>query len=323
MIRRIVVLALCSVLVACGDGERSEHLDDVDAIVAAIFGEQGETDAQFTHSESSLGRDGVLRECMNQAGFDFLDWPHTATEDDPTVVLKRSLDDEEFAERYGYGISTLESERDIRFEINRLLRVPDPNIAYRDTLDFDQQARYDAARWGEVEFASEDGTRMGADPMAGCEGRAVAEQIVVLLPAEAGAELGSLEAAISADPRMVEVVTDWSSCMSADGWQFTSPESAVGEMAGLMIPVLSSTTETKRVRVRRSDGREVEVTVRDFDIERLSEIQSREIGVATSDYRCRSMTQYGEVHDEVPTEHRRQFVRRWLDRMDVNEELLE
>lgn len=221
-----------------------------------------------------------------------------------------------FAEQYGYGQSIPFAEGDLPMLWNE---VPigegrSWNIAYRDGLSPEARAAYDVAMDGVYSEASPDYDPMheGYDPQqAGCRGRATDE---VFPGGSVGpAELADVKAAVDdvwrrveEDPRVVEALSRWSTCMADAGHpglaNLWDAESLVG------------TVIFEQWQEEWIDETGTDLGVTDYDVVRvqipdgLAELRQAEVDLAVADARCRESSGYLATYRAVELEVEQEVV---------------
>jgi hypothetical protein len=243
---------------------------------------------QLTEQEEM--RQGALQEivtkCMAEAGFDYIP---VSVADHLTAAFGDAyqLPAEEFAARYGYGVTTLEASVDQEAPV-------DPNEEIRDGLSPDDQDAYDAALWGGVD-----------DDGPGCYGLATAEVYGTGGEDDGLTEfqdlfnaLGELYREIDEDPRLAAAHQDWAGCMADAGYpDLTTPADA---------------QQAVLARVSELRG----------DEDAMPEVQEFELAIAAADYACQQEHVFGprttvvtELEDEFVAQHRDELerYRDWLN----------
>ena len=211
-----------------GDGDTEWTPGALDEFMAQIYGysyDEEETSNEDLQAESDRQNrevEELVASCMQDEGFDY-----TPVENNGgTVYSSDDLDVEwgtlEFAEQYGYGISTdpwgMEDQTQPEPET-----IEDPNQEYRDSMSESEQIAYDEALWGPPQDYVE-----GEEPTeydwttGGCYGAAQHE---VYEGGETNTEYADLEDEINTfwetvqnDSRMTELNASWSSCMADAGY---------------------------------------------------------------------------------------------------------
>ena len=283
-------LAIALIAAACGgEGaapeEAPETLDD-------YFGAQGFGSQE---EQTRLIEEATVA-CMAQEGFEY----------EPATLGAFTFDDDElpsdpdeFRRQFGYGAAPI------------LLAAPfiaepdqdDPNAAYYEGLSPEEQAAYDQALYGPEVDPDEVG--QGFFPTEGClieSTQAVVGDFQVLVDLQS--RLEDLRASFDADPRIIEVTAEWSSCMSEAGYEYstlTQPEQEFTQAAQLEL--FSALTESGEALdpFGRGGG------FGDLDTSGLEALATRELEVANADQDCRDL-HVTEVEREVREELEPQFI---------------
>jgi hypothetical protein len=170
--------------------------------------------------------------CMRDKGFEYVPWsPDLEENREPyPIELQASLSAEEFARKYGYGITTITVKRTV-----------DPNQEIWARLSPEAQKAYDDALWG-------DGCHEEADRKV--NGDADAEELRLQKEFEDLAEdIGRLEQRLLDDPRMREALTGWADCMADGGYPgLEEPVDAQNVVGERMSEILDDPTKAAEVR---------------------------------------------------------------------------
>lgn len=320
----LVATAVLSLVVSTGSIAVPTN-SDVPVTTVSTDAVQEVVDMLFTSATASRAADRdrivhieherAVQDCMAAAGFVYVPLPTGGAAAD--ITLRTELGDEAFVAEYGYGISTLVEAEEERGAVNGMT-LTDPNEAVRESLSADQLVRYDDARWGGwlEGVVGEDGRPVPADFDAGCQGAARRVYSPARLPHEASMEIGAVDAAIAADERVVAVEAAWSVCMARSGWDLAAVAQASDAVRAMMEPIWRTTSYGDR-QITTVDGRVLTISVPMFDQAALASVQREELAIAGADWACRMSTDYNRILDSVANEHRREFVARWLDRIDV------
>jgi hypothetical protein len=231
-----------------------------------------------------------IAECMAEQGFEYTPVDYTALDLDLTGDdLGLDWGSKEFAEQYGYGITT-----------NPLLgedaeAPPDPNAEYVAAMSPSERDAYDTALYGEhyAETMEPDGLEAGYDwQERGCTGRAQQE----LIAGDEGQDdqfsalqedLVTMLAAIDADPRLNQVNADWSVCMADAGYPDLDQ---VGDADTALTAEVAALQEAPP------------------DVAALDELTAREIDTAVADAECRDEVGYDAARRAVDTEYQFAFL---------------
>ncbi len=293
----LVCIVLALVIAACGSdgGEPREDPESLDDYFGAIgFGSQAE--------QNRLIEEATVA-CMAEEGFEYQASalsPFTFEDDEfPS-------DPAEFRRQFGYGAAPV------------LLIAPfiadetteDPNASYYDSLSPEEQAAYDEALYGPQ--LDPDELTDQFIPTEGClitATQSVVGNFQVLFDLQT--KLEELRAEFDADPRIVEVTADWSTCMAEAGYTYSTlsqPEQEFTNRAQQeLLGALLATGEG-------FDPFDVEGFA-DLDTSGLEALATEELAVANADQDCRDLY-VNEVEDEVRAELEPLFI-------EENRELLD
>lgn len=331
----VAVVAL--VLTACGQGgdDAADSADDDMTPLEQYLGESAisfaEGGIQFavagaqemTEEERQNQRDleEKVEECMTEKGFEY--YPNVSEGEANKLAEAYSLPDDEFAEQYGYGISTLMFTDDSDEEAN-----DNPNQEYRDSLSAQAQEEYDQALHGDMtSFATSESDGEGAvtagppeDADFGCYGDAADE---IYGPRDEGSatdpflefdslmdDLFQLGERVKADPRVAEATDAWRNCMADAGHpdfeNVSEPEQQVFQRMNELRGTLAPDDAEAGIAPPEED---------DIDPEALAELQEFELELAQADYTCKD-DHYNEVAHDVSRELEQEFVEQHRDELE-------
>ena len=233
--------------------------------------------------QRQISAENFVRDCMKANGFDYVPVDPVAQQAD--LVGQTGLSDEEFEEQYGYGLTTLYEQR------KKL--VDGPNEAIRNSLSDAEKAAYDRTLYGDdptatfaVALDTGDYSRLG-----GCVKEATAEVfggVEVLQSLQE--KLDELDDAIINDPRMVEAISAWASCMRESGFELDDPEQ-------VDVVLLSRLEE-----IVGPPGNERA----DYDTAALAQLQRDEVTMVTADIDCEN-DNITPVEEDVRAEYEAAF----------------
>jgi hypothetical protein len=335
-IQRVILPVLSAsaalVLAGCGDDGGSTEAGD-DSPLAEFFGEGviefspgggmgmsfgGSSDFEIPEDELRRMREveDLVAKCMADEGFEY-----TANAINPEEWVSpwmdaQELPPDEFAEEYGYGISTLHYSQ---FEDE----LPqDPNQEYRESLSPEARDAYERALSGDYMSWEAD---EGPPPVEerGCYGIASAEvygedPLEEMEQADPWTEfdglmndLSSLSERIHTDPRLEEAAEAWLDCMADAGYpdfqQVGDAEQSVHERMNEIEGWAE--VETTLEEGGEEANREVleEFEPKEPDPQELAELQEHEIELAVADRECMA-EHYDDVFAGVSDELEEEFV---------------
>ena len=274
-----------------------------------------------------VAMEDLVATCMAEQGFDYTPVDYAAMGLDLTgETLGLEWGSKEFAEQYGYGITT-------NPVLGEDAETPeDPNAEYVAGMTPTEQEAYYTALYG-VHHAEM------SDPQAvaeagwywldlGCTGSAQNE----VLSGDAAQqdqfaalqqEMTLMMEAAAADPRLAQVNADWAACMADAGFQDLAkvgdPEAALGaEVAALQQAAAAQIDPT--VPTGPGSAEQVQAAMQ----EQLDEITQREIDTAVADAQCRADVGYDDARRAIDTEYQVQFlaehrteVQDWLESLNA------
>lgn len=184
--------------------------------------------------------EAAIGQCMAAGGFDYVpvdfDTVYEAMASDGTAP---GVSDEDYIAQFGFGITTFVGEPDPVVVNGR----GEQNIAIYDALAAGDKDAYEQTLWGEnptITLAraleNEDFSDAG-----GCT-RTAAEQH--FSPDELlGSYANPADALINADPRMIEALEAWSSCLATAGYQYDNPDVLDDDLAERLAAILGGVTD--------------------------------------------------------------------------------
>lgn len=279
----------------------------------------------------------LIAACMAEQGFSYTPVDYSAMEVDLSAGLEMAGGRLEFAEQYGYGITTnpFTTGED---------EVTDPNEEYVAAMSDAERdayltALYGAAWSGDPADDGDDGTDgagedgAGADdaePLegydwteAGCSGRAQQE---VMTPGLEDDEFAALEEELitmlgeaEGDPRLAQANSDWSACMLDAGYDglaqvgdgeasiMAEVEAAQAEVLGQGLGGGAPTDPEAAAREAMRRGLTNPSAEAALE-EAVAAITPREIATAVADAKCRESSGYEDVRRAVDTEYQLEFL---------------
>ncbi|HEX6196717.1 MAG TPA: hypothetical protein VFZ37_12460 [Jiangellaceae bacterium] len=273
------------------------------------FGGSGDFEIPAEELQRMSDVEDLVAQCMADEGFEYT--AHAVNPEDYVSpwMEAQQLPPEEFAEQYGYGISTMhysEIEPDL---------PPDPNQEYRESLSSEALEEYDRALYGDHTLWD---AGDGPPPVEerGCYGIASAEIYGADLrePAEVGADpwteferllndINSLAQRIHRDPRLEDANQAWLGCMADAGYpdlrQVGQAEQSIHQRMGEL--------EGWDMAAELSDTEISEFQPPEIDPDELAELQEYEIELAVADRKCMA-EHYDDVFEEVSHGLQEEFI---------------
>lgn len=270
-----------------------------------------------------------VAECMAEEGFEYTPRDPRDPEDPPGGLPehpREKLDEDEFREEYGYGISTWRPEPDEEPAPSER----DPNFERMKEMDDAEREAYQKALHGEGfptpigpgDRPHEDEGGDEADdseaPEPGC--RQKAREAVLGDQREAREELHSdlsdLREAVESDPRIAEVEQQWATCMRERGWDVSDRHEAQQLINEEQREVMDMPEPAEMQEMREAADGEFEPPKPDVDEEALEELQERELELAADDHECAESHDLEDVREEVRAEHEQEFIEEHRDTLE-------
>ena len=311
---------------ASSDQSQTDESDERLTPLSAFFTEgRGElTQAERDAAASDFRRqEQLVADCMQAQGFQYIQRDYNQAVDAKMKNVEAfDLPPDQYAERWGYGISTIDASQ-------FTAEAPaDPNSAIVEALSEEARRAYDTAMYGfdlsqeaAGAIARPIGSSLDSAPPDGCQTRAVREvygEDVVGGKEEASTEFDALNEEMGAlwdrvvnDPRVLAAKGGWANCMADAGHpEATDPDSA----AQLVIERFSDL-----YGVDPSQFKEVRAGMKSAPQEpapaALAEVQGYERSLAIADRRCKAayddavFTVQSEVENRFLEEHRAELER--------------
>jgi len=274
--------------------------------------------------------------CMAEQGFEYTPVDYSGLEVDLSAGLDLVYGSEDFAQQFGYGITTDPFTSGGE-------EVTDPNAEYVAAMSDAERDAYLTALHGEgwADPDPADETVEGYDwQTAGCSGRAQHEVVATGIEDEQflalQEEMLRMTEEADADPRLAQANTDWAACMLDAGFDgltavgdgeaqiLAEVEAARAAVGAAAAGPLDDPGAAAREALRR--GLTAPSTQAALD-EAIAEITPREIAMAVADARCRASTGYDDVRRRVDTEHQLAFlaehgdeIQGWLEALTADRE---
>jgi hypothetical protein len=300
-------------LVGCGDDDVADEASTTPTtgFYDRIFGGPDDGAADQREYEE------LIRVCMVDLGFEYI--PYEPQVYDPSTA---ALEQAEFREQYGYGVSTY-----IDQEMPSEEEYVDPNQPYIDSLSPANQEAYNEALWGD---SFDEPYVEGDEPPepTGCAAEAGEEVWGDMTSQEDQSlydDLDEMEQAIQADERLVAATEDWADCMAEAGFDYESQNAIYDDLntqvseimgwdsgggAAIARPVGKAASDDQVPWV--SDTAVAGEEQQEYDHEALAELQAYELSVAEADDACRE-EHLTDVEAEVREDHQADFLEQHPD----------
>lgn len=342
----VAVAVMGLVLTGCGASGSSES-DGSSGSDEASFADRKLTDmgesplSEFFGADQLAGDDAdaemkaqeqatqeSIRDCMVEQGFEYVPFVPDWETGFVGGIDYENLTQGEFAEQYGFGISTYDMEQGAEEDPY----ADDPNQAVREELSESARAAYEAALYGapmEAPEGAEGETFDMADvpdDQKGCEQKAYESQggEVNALYESLNDGFTELEERATSDERMVAATADYTSCMQDAGYdglkdlyeiqnQFSE---RFGELqgGGMEQDPFADLTEEELAAMSEEEMEALIPEPAEIDPAALEALRKEEVAAAGADLRCRESTD--SMMAAVRAEYEQQFV-------DENREVLD
>ena len=320
------------------DADGAESADgaadgDIPQTLEAFFGYGEDFDgaaeeARFRQQEADIQEE--IRQCMVSEGWEYTPYVPDVDFESFSGPFDEDLTEEEFAAKYGFGISTMFLEQNDPGNFEEYDPTDDPNYVYRESLASAEQEAYDRALNGTFDFDESDieyddgGNEIypeyepsGCMPLAYEEAYGGGEQQAVW--EELGSKYEELYERIEADPRVVEVRQQWNSCMRESSYEFADEREMYGEIEQRMEPFYEAlwggdvffegdglVAESEAVEGGEPETFEPPSLTPEQEAD-LAELNDYEIGVATANIACRAG--FDDIYQEVSQSYEAEFIR--------------
>ncbi len=350
--RKILLLGVPVALVAaaCGGGEdKADAADEVASPIAEFLGEESffggdpeQMAARFADQERT--RQETIAACMTEKGFEYVAYVPEQAFDFTTTGDGLEYDSREYAERYGFGITTQRySQEEVgpdlvghdfsQFEENV---DEDPNSAIREAMDEATLSAYDEALYGDPDdFPTFDPETMTDEELeaaeaeatsftpSGCEGEAFAQDTMNAFYNEFGEEMEELYESVLDDPRVKERLAEVSECMSGEGHDIPADGEIWEVMNERFEPVMQEIeasiggnpaedmAEEDLASMSEEELTEMFNQPREFPAEaktKLGEVQAEETAIAVAHWDCGGNAGSQEIILEVVAEYEQRFL---------------
>ncbi len=304
-----------------GDGKKSSAFEwqpgPLDEYQARIFGyslddDQSQEELQAQSDEQNRRVEELVASCMQEQGFDYIpndqNGGQVSVGDDLDVEWGTS----EFAEKYGYGISTDPWGSSYQEPTEWV----DPNQEYIESMSESEQLAYQEALWGPTQEYVE-----GEEPQeydwttSGCygaaqhevyEGGSVTDDFSALQD-----ELNAFYETVQADPRIAELNAAWASCMADAGYDgLTNVNDSTqplydewNTLQGWEDPEYQALMETWDWEAK-PDG----PPAPEPDADAVAAFTKKEIAQAVADFGCQEKVEYTKTQMDIDHDLQQEFV---------------
>lgn len=181
-----------------------------------------------SQAEVDLEIETEVQKCMTALGWEYTAVDRSAIDPGGASVAATAIggaEADEFAEQYGYGITTNGG-----IEATGVVGggdSDDPNMAYVNGLPADQQEAYAKDLWGDPGEAGADGA---ITMTGGCYNEASEK---VLGPGgfdQLNSQFEEVGKLVDADSRVVDANAAWAACMSGKGYSYSTPTDPIDDL---------------------------------------------------------------------------------------------
>lgn len=328
----VAAVALALTLPACSRGGATDEstssasptpeLGVLDQLFADIYN----TDDQEQSNAQMMQVEELTADCMTEQGFEYtpVDYSQTgemAVADTSDIGVEWGT--LEFAEQYGYGLTTNPWSEEASTATSDESTFVDPNQEYLDAMSETEQTAYYAALYGDMSVAEGDsGEEVEYDwTTAGCQG-AASHEIYESAPGidedeytQLQDEMETMYEAITTDPRMAELDSQWAACMADAGHPGLA---TVADAESSINDQVNALWEDDPSADLGPDATEADMqAAQDAITASLAVLTPTEIEVAVADYTCRDKVQYTETQQEINFNLQQQFYDAHKDTLDA------
>lgn len=328
--RSYVLVALALFGGACGGGDDDDGAEKasgtVNSPIAELLGYSTDPSDQKAQQQQFIEQERKVQEavadCMKKEGFEY-------TPMDPSQFAGAGpfsddipFDSKEWAEKYGFGMSTTIGENG-PFGREEPGNAPqDPNAKYVESLSEGEREAYQKALFGEQpEFdptETESSGPINFQP-SGCEGNArkTADKGQAFYT-EFGEEMNDLYQSIESDPQIVAASKTWATCMKKAGYEYETPQ-AMYEDANTKVQEFYGGPDGPAVTIAAGGASATPASAPDdeapsggpparpeIDQKKLAEVQAWEKKVAVANWECSK--DLNDVRREVQAKREQDFI---------------
>ena len=304
--------ALAVGLSGCGGGDGETPSSD-ESPMGALDKMFEETWADFDEEASNRQQmevEELVAECMSGLGFEYIPVDYSAMNSSMSMSVEG--DDIpwgtlEFAEQWGYGITTNPWEEEAPEEPSPGEEFVDPNQAITENMSETELNAYYAALWGEQSMEEMDPEEEWVEPSweeQGCFGEAQHEVYGDSYGmggeddpfADLMEEMNRMWESMATDDRLLATESEWATCMADAGHpnlaKVGDAESVIYEQVD---PIWENAYSDMSPDATEEDYMAVEASIQ----EQLAAITDEEIALAVDDYTCREDVGYDDAYTEV------------------------
>lgn len=343
------VVGLFSLVAACGDGDAPSdgggspgpaETGEATSTATPDPEERPQTIAEAfaarsaVMAENQLAIEAAIQGCMTEQGFEY-----TPSADGGDVFVAE-FDDGDFAERFGYGVSTMTGGAIADFGLGGGISE-DPNQPYVQSLSESQRGAYYEALYG----ASPDGTGFaGSGATTFTSGAGVAEASgegpSVVIGGNGGctaaanlevygeeqplsftpdlfAQMQRISEQVAADSRVIEAWESWARCMADAGYPYADEEEIIRDL-GARFEAITGQSSPRAGGGFTIVGGAFGQQEPDYDVGALEALQDEEREIAAVGAQCRE-DHVSDIEIEVRDAIERTFL---ADNPEILDQLL-
>jgi hypothetical protein len=310
------LLVLVLALAGCSGEGKAGGKDEEEVSPLGKFFEQAYGDFDEDQGNRDMLRvEETVAECMAEQGFDYT--PMDPTTQGGMSFSSEDLDVEwgsrEFAEQYGYGITT-----DPFAELQGSQPEPepeeyvDPNAEYIESMSESEQQAYFEALHGNQEMPEDPEGEYEYDwEQNGCYGKAQHEVYEIGMDDPAitslEEEMNALWEQTQQDPRVTKATTSWINCMGDAGYTgLAAVEDAHNQISEKSNAIYENAYPSDMGEEMPS---EEDIAAIESAIQaKLAGVKEEEIATAVADWECRDEIGFDDTMKEVSFELEQEFV---------------
>ncbi len=217
----------------------------------------------------------AIATCMKKAGFEY----KVVGLGDFAEVVGDGLDPDKFAEKYGYGVSTL-------IDPNKAGKpaTPDANAVIVAKMGAGQKKAYAKALTGS-DTGSTSATAFGT---SGCVGESTKKLFSSLTKLQSlGPKFSEIQSRVNNNPKVLAGMKEWSSCMKKAGYTFrtdTEPPTTLSKELSSLVTASGGSGGGAGAGLAGAFGGGVDASK--LDPTKLRALQKRELSISKTDRDC-------------------------------------
>lgn len=340
------LLALALGASACGSSNNDSEAEEVTSPFAEFFGFDGSLDSeqQDAFIDEQREVEEVIAACMTAEGFEYIPIDYSAQ-------IRSSINPEDgleagtktYVEKYGFGISTLRWSQDAVgpdlvgniWDDTTEEALLDPNLAYANALEPDEQEQYYASLYGQAEgpeadpsLTDEENQALSDEYYANYQPSGCASEAYANADFDGGTglnemfetmavEFEDIEQRFEADPRVLQIRDDVTACALDAGYEYDTDNTS-NELSQRVEDIAAMATQPSDTEIEAFDEDEFAEflskteSLNDQQLAALAEAQTYEIAFALAVYECGDEELTGGTTGEI-AELRAEYEQEFLD----------